>query len=78
MIDSFVGDYTYVGIGSVVRASLVGRFCSIAPDVFIGLVNHPTSTFASTHPAFYLSRPPAWDFVDQNILRGRPPGRGCR
>ncbi|MGI4719098.1 MAG: CatB-related O-acetyltransferase [Janthinobacterium lividum] len=50
-----IGAYTYFGqgcrIGTLER---IGRFCSIAPDVSIGLGNHPTD-YLSTHPLFFRS-----------------------
>lgn len=73
VIDSYVGDYTYVGVASVVRESTIGKFCSIAPEVFVGLVNHPTEEFVSSHPAFFLSRPGTWEFVNSDLFK-EPPG----
>ncbi|HEV3312153.1 MAG TPA: CatB-related O-acetyltransferase [Chloroflexota bacterium] len=70
---SSIDDYTYVGIDSIVQRSTVGKFCSIAPEVFLGLVNHPTET-VSTHPAFFLRRPPDWNFVDSDHFAEEPPG----
>jgi len=31
----------------------IGKFCSIAQDVSIGLGKHPLNDFVSTHPSFY-------------------------
>lgn len=45
---SYVNKYTYIS-----RAT-IGKFCSIAQDVKVGLGGtHPTRDFISTHPAFY-------------------------
>jgi len=64
---SSVGDYSYVGSGCSLTQSDVGKFCSIAPDVYIGLGIHPLSPFTSTHPAFYLRRPDrGWLFADRD------------
>jgi virginiamycin A acetyltransferase len=50
-----LGAYTYFGqgcrIGTLER---IGRFCSVAPDVSIGMGNHPTD-YLSTHPLFFRS-----------------------
>ncbi|WP_288379254.1 CatB-related O-acetyltransferase [uncultured Massilia sp.] len=50
-----IGAYSYFGqgcrIGTLER---IGRFCSVAPDVTIGLGNHPTD-YLSTHPLFFRS-----------------------
>lgn len=48
-----VGAYTYFGRGDVVGSvSSIGRFCSLAPNVTIGLGEHPVD-YVSTHPAFF-------------------------
>lgn len=48
-----LGDFSYVGSGSVIARATVGKFCSIGPEVMIGLGRHPTRGFVSTHPIFY-------------------------
>jgi acetyltransferase-like isoleucine patch superfamily enzyme len=66
--DVRIGAFTYFNqgcrIGTLER---IGRFCSIAPDVSIGLGNHPTN-YLSTHPLFFRS---ASVFADWN-----PPDMG--
>ena len=54
IIDSSLGDYSYVGGGKIQYAT-IGKFCSIADGVRIGLGIHPTD-LPSTHPAFYSSQ----------------------
>ena len=49
-----VGSYSYLGSNCRVHFSTIGKFCSIGSDVKIGLSNHPTQTFVSTSPHFYL------------------------
>ncbi len=51
IIDSSIGDYSYVGMNSWVCVTDVGKFCSIASNVNIGLGNH-TMNFLSTSPIF--------------------------
>lgn len=48
-----IGAFTYLGGGnSLIRhVSAIGRFCSIAPNVSIGLMEHPTD-FVSAHHIF--------------------------
>lgn len=48
-----LGKGTYIGANSNIHKVKIGRFCSIANNVQIGLGSHPTSTFATTYPAFY-------------------------
>ena len=51
---STVGDYWYLGSRCLVAHAEIGKYCSIAPDVVVGLGSHPLAPFVSTHPAFYL------------------------
>ena len=51
IIDSKIGEYTYVGTNSWVCIADVGKFCSIANRVNIGLGNH-TIDYLSTSPIF--------------------------
>ncbi|MCT9114958.1 CatB-related O-acetyltransferase [Cupriavidus gilardii] len=50
-----IGAYSYIGEGSLIGRCVIGRFCSIAPKVVIGLGVHPTSN-VSTHPFFFASK----------------------
>ena len=49
-----VGRYSYFGSNCRIHNTSIGQFCSIGSDVKIGLSNHPTKTFVSTSPYFYL------------------------
>lgn len=57
--DVSVGRFTYIQQRSNLRNCRIGAFCSIAPDVQIGMGSHPTRDFVSTYPAFYASKPKA-------------------
>lgn len=50
--NSSISSYTYVGRNSIIQNAKVGKFCSIANDVFVGLGKHPLDFF-STSPLFY-------------------------
>lgn len=52
IFSSSIGDFSYVGSESRIQYTHIGKFCSIGPEVRIGLGKHPTH-FKSTHPAFY-------------------------
>lgn len=54
---STIGDYTYIELGCRISAARIGKFCSIAPYSLIGLPEHPTRRFVSTHPIFYRNIP---------------------
>lgn len=50
-----IGAFSYIGYNCLIGSAVVGRFCSIAPGVVIGLGEHDTSLL-STHPIFYGSK----------------------
>lgn len=59
-IDPFVrmrnvklGDYSYVGIGSTLHNTVIGKYCSIADKLVCGLPNHSLSLL-STSPLFTM------------------------
>lgn len=47
------GDFSYNSIRVTLINCSIGKFCSIAQGVSIGLGMHPINKFVSTHPAFY-------------------------
>jgi len=53
VINSSIGDFSYISDGSVISETTMGKFCSIGPNVRIAPGKHPTHTFVSTHPAIY-------------------------
>jgi acetyltransferase-like isoleucine patch superfamily enzyme len=53
--DSTIGRMTYISSNCIVSNLKIGRYCSIAPGVKIGLGRHPLNEFYSTHPSFYRS-----------------------
>lgn len=67
--NSYLRDYVYIGPRSLVCRSDIGRFCSIGPDVKIGLGIHPLS-FVSTFPAFFSTLKQCQEsFVNKNKFR---------
>jgi len=56
IVNSCVGENTYVAFNSRLFNCDVGPYCSIGPDVLVGLGMHPAHTFVSTHPAFFSPR----------------------
>jgi acetyltransferase-like isoleucine patch superfamily enzyme len=64
---STVGDYSYVGERTRLHFTEIGKYCSIAPEVYVGLGIHPLSPFVSTHPASFLRREiRGWRFADRD------------
>lgn len=52
LLRSIVGRYSYVQSKSVINNAQIGPFCSIAPNVQIGLASHPINRVSSS-PVFY-------------------------
>ncbi|WP_291866342.1 CatB-related O-acetyltransferase [Maribacter sp.] len=50
--NSTISDFSYVSYSCIINVSTIGKFCSIANGVKIGLGIHPTD-FISTSPIFY-------------------------
>lgn len=57
VVNSVIGDHTFIQKDSLINDATVGKFCSIAMRVTIGLGQHPTA-YVSSHPAFYASTQP--------------------
>ncbi|MBM3244538.1 MAG: antibiotic acetyltransferase [Candidatus Omnitrophica bacterium] len=57
VMDSKIGDHTYIQRDSLIIKSNIGKFCSISMGVNIGSGRHAVS-YLSTHPAFYLCNNP--------------------
>lgn len=55
--NSEINSYTYLGKNCLVQNTSIGKFCSIANDVLIGLGNHPLDLL-STSPLFYRRNNP--------------------
>lgn len=51
VVNSIIGRYTYIGIGTKVINVEIGQFCSIATNVYIGLESHTLANI-STSPIF--------------------------
>jgi acetyltransferase-like isoleucine patch superfamily enzyme len=47
-----LGDFSYVGERNRIFNAQIGKFCTLGPDLLIGLGKHPTN-FVSIHPIFY-------------------------
>ncbi len=50
---SRLGIGSYITHNSSIRLAKIGRFCCVGENVKIGVGQHPSNTFVSTHPAFY-------------------------
>ena len=54
IVNCKIGDYTYIGGSNKIQNTIIGKFCSIGPEVRIGLGIHPTN-LNSTYPGFYTN-----------------------
>lgn len=50
-----IEDYSYVGHNTKINNTIIGKFCSIAGDCFIGGSTHPIS-WVSTSPIFHTKK----------------------
>lgn len=67
LLQTSLGDYSYVGPRSRLANAIVGKFSCIAPDAIVGLGMHPTREFVSIHPAFFSPKAQAgFTFVTQS------------
>jgi acetyltransferase-like isoleucine patch superfamily enzyme len=53
--NSTIGDYTYVAMNSMILNTVIGKFCSIGPNLFCGWGIHPVNGI-STNPMFYSTK----------------------
>jgi acetyltransferase-like isoleucine patch superfamily enzyme len=68
-----IGAFTYIGGGSEVRNSTIGRFCSIAANATIGPAEHPID-WLSSHPfqfdgVRYFDTNEDWNNLKNSTLR---------
>lgn len=68
IVNSTIGVQSYLGPRCIIAHTDIAKFCSIAADVSIGTGGHPLGGNVAMHPAFYLRRPPQWDFVSQDTF----------
>lgn len=53
LYNTTIGNFTYLAFNVSIMNTVIGKFCSIAQGVCICIGRHPSSTFVSTHPAFF-------------------------
>lgn len=64
---SKIGYGSYIATNSIIVKTIIGRYTSIGPNVNIILGQHPTSTFVSTHPAFYSKNTKNLSYVTSQL-----------
>ena len=66
---SKIGDFTYISKDSFIANTIIGKFCSIATGVKMGLGTHPSKQFISTHPIFFsLEKQCGITFADKSYF----------
>jgi acetyltransferase-like isoleucine patch superfamily enzyme len=67
LVDVYFGIFSYVSTNTQIRNAEIGKFCSIADNVKVGLGFHPVN-FISTHPAFYSVGKKFLTFSDSQLF----------
>jgi chloramphenicol O-acetyltransferase type B len=57
IVNCTLGDFTYCAGHCVINNAVIGKFCSIGPNVKIAPGKHPTSKYVSTHPSTFNNQP---------------------
>lgn len=71
LINSSVGAFTYIQSESIIINTSIGKFCSIAGEVRIGMAEHPLN-WVSTSPVFYdMSQPLPMALTDEKNVFGQ-------
>lgn len=52
IFNSAIGDYTYISQGATIKNTIIGKFCSIGPNLLCGWGIHPVDKL-TTSPMFY-------------------------
>ncbi|MBW6482598.1 MAG: CatB-related O-acetyltransferase [Vicingaceae bacterium] len=55
IVNTNIGNYTYIAQNATINNTTIGKFCSIGPNFFCGWGLHPTNGI-STHPMFYSTK----------------------
>lgn len=55
IIDSRIGEYSYISRNSLISKTIIGKYCSIGPNFLCGWGIHPTNGI-STSPMFYSNK----------------------
>lgn len=67
---SYIGYASYLAEATKISKTKIGRYCSIGPNVECIFGKHPSSTFVSTHPAFFTKRSEAGiSYADQQLFK---------
>ena len=65
--NTIIDDYSYVSYNCTINNCKIGKFCSIAKGVKIGLGKHPVN-FISTSPLFYSPNNPLKTVLSEKLM----------
>jgi len=65
--NSKIDSFTYISYGCKINNTTIGKFCSIAQNVKMGLGKHPT-VYISTSPIFFSSKNPLKINLTKKVL----------
>lgn len=65
--NSEIQSYTYLGRSCLVQNASIGKFCSIANEVLIGLGKHPTDHFSTATMFYRKNNTLGIDLIDCNL-----------
>lgn len=57
LLDSTLGDHSYLQMGATAQSCDIGKYCSIAMSAYMGLPQHQVGE-VSSHPVFFLENTP--------------------
>jgi virginiamycin A acetyltransferase len=67
---TLIGRRTYVGEHSSINNTTIGRYCSLGPELMVGLGMHPSREVVSTYPGFFSKKNEGCSksFVNENLF----------
>lgn len=68
LIDVEVGRHTYIGDYCRILNCKIGRYCSLANNIYIAPGQHPVNTYLSTSPIFYTPDMPQLSYADEDYF----------
>jgi acetyltransferase-like isoleucine patch superfamily enzyme len=67
-----VGRHTFFAFRDWAGHASVGPFCSIGPNVIVGMGRHPARAYVSSHPAFYSGAWPGKRYARAEFIEHQP------
>tara|TARA_R110002012_G_scaffold74542_3_gene188945 strand:- start:2558 stop:3265 length:708 start_codon:yes stop_codon:yes gene_type:complete len=69
IVASRIGFGSYIAEGARISKTIIGKYCSIGPNVNCIFGKHPSTIFVSTHPSFFaLKTPVGFTYADKQYF----------